>query len=124
MRRNVKTIYLKTRVFDDLCRLIIVCITLAGFMPLQSAYADKKQQKYYKRAFKEKAKCIYCHVDTKPKKEDDMHDLNDYGKQALAIDKKPKKETYLQLGPVDPAQYADVEYEEDESEDDDEESNK
>jgi hypothetical protein len=117
----MKLIFMKTNRLGVAPKILAICISLVLAVPASPVHADKKQKKYYKRAFKEKPKCIYCHVDAKPKKDDGMHDLNDYGKQAMDITEKPKKETYLQLGPVDPAQYADVEDGEEESDDDESE---
>ncbi len=44
--------------------------------------ADVKQVKLYKAAFPgSQPKCIFCHIDKLPKKDDGMHEPNAYGKK-------------------------------------------
>jgi hypothetical protein len=46
------------------------------------AMADVKQVKFYKAAFPgSQPKCIFCHIDKLPKKDDGMHEPNAYGKK-------------------------------------------
>ena len=58
------------------------------------AFANLEQVKTYKAVFpdEEKPKCVVCHVDKLPKKEDGKHDWNDYGKKILDAKKELKKE--------------------------------
>lgn len=76
-------------------------LIVAMFISLSasSAWADIKQVKAYKEAFSgEKPNCACCHVSDKPKKEDGMHDLNDYGKKVVAINPVPDASTYKTAG--------------------------
>jgi|GEM_PF-991971 len=63
-------------------------LVLAGasvFMFSTAAQANLNMIKAYKEAFPDAhPKCINCHVDEKPKKEDGQHDNNEYGKAAKA----------------------------------------
>lgn len=68
------------------------------------AKADLKQIKAYKEAFADaKPKCIECHVDEKPKKDDGQHEANDYGKAVVkaAGTEKPTAETYKTVGKIE-----------------------
>ena len=73
---------------------------LMGFaLWISPAYANLKEIKAYKEAFPEaKPKCINCHEAEKPKKDEGMHEWNDYGKAARAIDPKPTAEVFKKLG--------------------------
>ncbi len=69
------------------------------FVAVAKGAADPEQIKVYKKAFPDsKPKCISCHVDEKPKKEDGKHELNAYGLKVMAIAEKPTEETYKQAG--------------------------
>ena len=63
-------------------------LVLAGasmFVFSNAAQANLNMIKAYKEAFPDAhPKCINCHVDEKPKKEDGQHENNDYGKAAKA----------------------------------------
>ena len=71
------------------------------------AHADLSQIKAYKETYPDaKPKCIDCHVDKMPKKDDGQHDNNDYGKAAVAAAKKagldkPTADTYKALGSIE-----------------------
>jgi len=66
------------------------------------ASASLKQIKLYKEAFPDaKLKCIECHVDEKPKKDDGQHEPNDYGKAVLSTDKEPTVDTYKKVGAIE-----------------------
>lgn len=79
--------------------VLVAVLTAAGLLPSVPASADTKQIKLYKEAFPdEKPKCARCHVDEKPKKDDGQHELNDYGKNVLEINKEPDAETYKKAG--------------------------
>ena len=58
------------------------------------AFANLEQVKNYKAAFpdEEKPKCIACHVDKIPKKDEGKHEWNDYGKKVLEAKKELNKE--------------------------------
>lgn len=46
------------------------------------AMADVEQVKLYKAAYPDaKPKCIFCHVDKLPKKDEGLHEPNAYGKK-------------------------------------------
>ncbi len=68
------------------------------------AQADLKEIKAYKEAFSDaKPKCINCHVDEKPKKDEGQHDPNDYGKAVIkaAGSDKPTADTYKTVGKIE-----------------------
>ena len=80
--------------------LIISCFIL-WVVPVQ---ADLKQIKAYKETYTEaKPKCINCHVDEHPKKDDGQHDPNDYGKAVIkaAGTEKPTADTYKTVGSIE-----------------------
>lgn len=62
------------------------------------AMADVEQVKLYKTAFPgTQPKCLFCHIDKLPKKDEGMHDPNAYGKkiqEAAEI----TAQTYQQVG--------------------------
>ena len=67
-------------------------------------YADIVQIKAYKEAFADaKPKCIDCHVDEHPKKDDGQHENNDYGKAIVkaARTDKPTADTYKTVGTIE-----------------------
>ncbi len=66
------------------------------------AQASLKEIKNYKEAFPDtKPKCINCHKDEKPKKEDGQHDPNEYGEAVLSTDKEPTADTYKKVGKIE-----------------------
>ena len=88
---------------------ILFCVLLAVACWIIPARADVKQIKAYKEAFPDtKTKCIDCHKDEKPKKEDGQHDPNGYGKavlkeaqEAKAEENKPTADTYKKVGSIE-----------------------
>ncbi len=63
----------------------LVLIVASMFVLSNVAQANFNMIKAYKDAFPDThPKCINCHVDEKPKKEDGQHENNDYGKAAQA----------------------------------------
>ena len=58
------------------------------------ASANLEIVKTYKAAFpdEEKPKCMTCHVDKIPKKDEGKHEWNDYGKKILAAKKELNKD--------------------------------
>ena len=80
----------------------ILFLTAAAFFIYgASAQADVNQIKLYKEAFPDaKPKCIDCHVDAIPKKDEGKHEWNAYGKKVKEISKeaKPTAETYKKVG--------------------------
>ena len=67
-----------------------------------SAQADVNMIKVYKEAYPDaKPKCMLCHVDAIPKKEDGKHDLNAYGQAAKKLTPIPTADTFKQLGPAE-----------------------
>ncbi|MBF0503566.1 MAG: hypothetical protein HQL14_00550 [Candidatus Omnitrophica bacterium] len=84
----------------------IMLVVLTGFIFWAvPVHADMMQIKAYKEAFGDdaKAKCIDCHVDRMPKKDDGAHDPNDYGKAVIksAGDQKPTADTYKKVGTIE-----------------------
>jgi len=78
--------------------MIGVCFVLGT----SAAYANLKEIKAYKEAFPEaKPKCINCHEADKPKKDEGLHEWNDYGKAAIKLEAHPTAETFKQLGSFD-----------------------
>ena len=69
-----------------------------AFLGNSLVMADVEQIKLYKAAFPEsKPKCIFCHVDKLPKKDEGMHEPSAYGKkirEAAEI----TAETYKEVG--------------------------
>jgi len=82
----------------------ITFFVLAGFIGWTvSAQANMAQIKAYKDAYPDtKPKCIDCHVDKMPKKDDGAHELNDYGKSVAkaAGAVKPTADAYKKVGPI------------------------
>ena len=72
-----------------------------------TAHADMTQIKAYKEVYPDaKPKCIDCHVDKMPKKDDGAHENNDYGKAVVkaATDAKldkPTADTYKAVGTIE-----------------------
>ncbi len=69
------------------------------------AHADLKQIKAYKAAFPDaKVKCVDCHADAKPSKDDGQHELNAYGKTVKALakpDVAPTADEYTKAGKIE-----------------------
>ncbi len=88
---------------NDGPRLVIVLGVLTGFLlTAVLAHANLKETKKYKEAFPEtKPKCINCHMDEKPKKDDGQHDPNDYGKAVIKAASEPTVDTYKQVGKIE-----------------------
>ena len=85
---------------------IIFSILVAGAFILLSlpAQASLTQMKAYKEAFPDaKVKCIDCHTDEHPKKDDGQHEVNDYGKAVVkaAGSQKPTADNYKSVGTVE-----------------------
>ena len=77
----------------------VALISLGGV-----AHANLGQIKAYKEAYPDsKPKCIQCHTDEHPKKDDGAHDNNDYGKAVvkLAGTDKPTADTYTKAGKIE-----------------------
>ena len=83
----------------------IVFLILTGFIlwSVPAANASLNQIKAYKETYPDsKPKCVDCHVDKIPKKDDGQHELNDYGKAVVkaAGTEKPSADTYKKAGPI------------------------
>lgn len=80
-----------------------------------AAQADMKEMKKYKEAIPgATVKCIDCHTDAMPKKDDGKHELNEYGKAVMteakveaeaakaaeAAEVEPTVETYKKVGAI------------------------
>ena len=80
---------------------------LAGFILWAiPAHADMAQIKAYKETYPDaKPKCINCHTDEHPKKDDGAHENNAYGASVVKAAKaagldKPTADTYKTVGPI------------------------
>ena len=73
----------------------ILLTAVFSFLGSGFASANLEVAKLYKSALgmDEKPKCISCHVDKLPKKEDGKHENNEYGKKLMAAKTELKKET-------------------------------
>ena len=78
----------------------IFLLTLGAFFVWSvKAQADMEQIKAYKEAFPDaKPKCVDCHVDAIPKKDEGKHNLNAYGSKVKETSAKPTAETYKKVG--------------------------
>ncbi|MBF0121844.1 MAG: hypothetical protein HQL21_00370 [Candidatus Omnitrophica bacterium] len=97
---------MKTIIFSVFAAAIFLVVS-------STVHADMKQMKIYKEAFPEaKAKCVECHTDAMPKKDDGKHDVNDYGAAVMEQAKKdaeaaavaevvPTAETYKKVGKIE-----------------------
>ena len=65
-----------------------------SFLAMDSAFANLDVVKLYKSTFStdEKPKCLSCHIDKIPKKEEGKHEFNEYGKKISAAKSELKKE--------------------------------
>ncbi len=85
-------------------KVIIFCIISAFILWAVPAQANLTQLKAYKEAYPDThPKCVDCHVDKMPKKEDGQHDPNDYGKAVIkaAGTEKPTVDTYKKVGKIE-----------------------
>jgi hypothetical protein len=83
---------------------IIVLTGLGLLLLMSAAQANMKEMKMYKEAFPgTTVKCIDCHVDTMPKKDDGKHELNAYGKSVITKAQKadPTADTYKAVGKIE-----------------------
>jgi len=83
----------------------IMFIVLTGFILWAvPAGANMAQIKAYKETYPDaQIKCIDCHVDKMPKKEDGQHEPNDYGKAVIKVagSEKPTADTYKTVGKIE-----------------------
>jgi hypothetical protein len=81
---------------------VILFIGLGLVFWTAMAQASMKEMKVYKEAFPDaKIKCMDCHVDAMPKKDDGKHELNAYGKALIAETGKATVDTYKKVGKVE-----------------------
>jgi hypothetical protein len=89
---------------------MILLIGLGLVLWIVPAQANMKEIKIYKEAYPDaKVKCIDCHVDALPKKDDGKHELNAYGKAVIAEAQKagakpdvsPTVDTYKKVGKIE-----------------------
>ena len=72
---------------------VLLGLAAGAFVFTSVAQADMKEMKTYKEAFPEaKVKCVDCHKDAMPKKDDGKHELNAYGTAVVAEAKKEVKD--------------------------------
>jgi hypothetical protein len=95
------------KIVNNVLHKVMMLGVLGGLMLWGvAAQADLVQIKAYKETYPDaKPKCIQCHVDKMPKKDDGAHDNNDYGKSVVAAAKKagldkPTADTYKAVGPI------------------------
>ncbi|MBF0478232.1 MAG: hypothetical protein HQL26_01990 [Candidatus Omnitrophica bacterium] len=86
--------------------LIMVCFGILGAAGLilyaVTAQARLKDIKMYREAFPDaKVKCLDCHMDEKPSKDDGKHELNDYGKAVIKENPDPTGETFKKIGKIE-----------------------
>lgn len=91
-----KSIRMKIIFAFVLCPMMIMLLIIPS-------EASVKTLKVYKKAFPEMApKCVYCHVDEKPKKDEGKHELNAYGlmlkKELGEVEEKATEETFKEIG--------------------------
>ncbi len=90
MKRN-----LRINVMSFLAGIFI----LAG---VNTAGANTDQIKIYKNVFPGSApKCINCHVDKLPKKDEGKHDLSAYGLKIKAAGEEISEESYKKVGAIE-----------------------
>ena len=89
---------------------VILGLAVAAFVFTSVARADMKEMKIYKETYPgAKVKCVDCHADAMPKKDDGKHELNAYGKAVIDEAKKEAAkdavhsttETYKKVGKVE-----------------------
>jgi len=89
---------------NKLTKIIYGFLFLAVLTWSVPASANMSQIKAYKEAFADtKPKCIDCHKDERPKKDDGQHDPNDYGAAVIkaAGTDKPSVDTYNKVGKIE-----------------------
>ena len=85
-------------------KIITFCIMSAFILWAVPAKANLLEIKAYKDAYPDThPKCIDCHKDKMPKKDDGQHELNDYGKAVVkaAGAAKPTADTYKTVGTIE-----------------------
>ena len=88
-------------------KTVMACALLSFLFWVVPASADLAQIKAYKEInLDAKPKCIECHLDEHPKKEDGKHDPNAYGAFVIAASKKagldkPTADTYKSVGTIE-----------------------
>ena len=89
---------------------MILLIGLGVVLWMTMAQAGMKDMKIYKEAYPDATtKCINCHVDAMPKKDDGKHEWNAYGKAVIAEAQKagakpdisPTVDTYKKVGKIE-----------------------
>ena len=89
---------------------MILFIGLGLVLWMVPAQAGMKDMKIYKEAYPDaKIKCIDCHVDAMPKKDDGKHEMNAYGKAVIAESQKagakadvsPTADIYKKVGKIE-----------------------
>lgn len=83
----------------------ILSLTLGVFFVwCVNSHANMDQIKAYKAAYPDaKPKCIGCHTDALPKKDQGKHEWNAYGKKVKEAAEKPTAETYKKVGKIEDA---------------------
>ncbi len=85
-------------------KTITFCILSGFILWAVVAQANLTQLKAYKETYPDAhPKCINCHADEHPKKDDGQHDNNDYGKAVIkaAGTEKPTADTYKTVGTIE-----------------------
>ncbi len=85
---------------NQLRKVVVISGLVFAFAILGNTFAsaDVDQVKLYKAAYPDaKPKCISCHIDKLPKKDEGMHEPNAYGKKVREA-AEITAETYKQVG--------------------------
>ena len=94
--------------FGRIAHVFLFC-SVAALVGSARAQATIHHQKLYKKVFPgSKPKCLFCHIDKLPKKDEGAHDLNEYGLKVKGDNEEVTVEAIQAAGehPVDPAQEA------------------
>jgi hypothetical protein len=94
--------------FGKIVNIFLLCVVSALAWSAR-AQANIDTQKLYKKAFPgSKPKCLFCHVDKLPKKDEGAHDLNAYGLKVKGDNEEVTVEAIQAAGesPADAAQEA------------------
>lgn len=93
-------------------KLLVLVVGVGILLWAVPAQATLKDIKTYKEAFPDAApKCVDCHADAMPKKDDGQHEMSDYGKAVLETAKKDAEaaggeaavtvDTYKKVGAIE-----------------------
>lgn len=88
------------------CPVLLLCLSIGLMVSVPLAEANVDEVKIYKKAFPgSKPKCMICHLDKIPKKEDGKHDLNAYGLKVKELGEEATVEALQALGTAEDFNY-------------------